>query len=141
MKNCPLCRIVRGEATVARLYEDDLLLAFLHHAPVNPGHALLIPKTHCFSVTAVPADTLGAMLRVAPRLAQALTRAVGGDGFNLHLANGDCAGQALPHTHLHIIPRLVTDGFAWGWRCLDRDPAREAEIAATVRRRLEVPEA
>ena len=35
------------------------------------------------------------------------------DGITLSLADGLSAGQDVPHTHLHVIPRQPTDGFGW----------------------------
>ena len=85
----------------------------------------------------MPPATLAAMMQIAPRLGQALTRAVNGSGFNLHLANGPGAGQAMPHTHLHIIPRLPADGFAWGWRCRDYSEAQKLAIQQKVAARMQ----
>ena len=123
MNNCPFCRIVGGEINATVLFEDDLVLAFLDIAPVNPGHTLLIPKEHHTSVTTVPADCLSRMISLAR---------------NNCLANGACAGQTVPHCHLHIVPRLPTDGFNWGWRSLDELPAAERQsLADTIRKRLQ----
>ncbi|MFM1548358.1 MAG: bL21 family ribosomal protein [Lentisphaeria bacterium] len=74
MNNCPFCRIVEGEINATVLFEDDLVLAFLDIAPVNPGHTLLIPKEHHTSVTTVPADCLSRMITLAPKLAQHISR-------------------------------------------------------------------
>ena len=98
------------------LYRDELVICFLDIAPINPGHSLVIPLEHHTSITTIPNKTLARMMCVAPLIAQATVRVVDGDGFNMHLANGQCAGQAVPHTHLHIIPRSPTDGFSWVWR-------------------------
>ena len=136
MKNCPLCRIVRGLEEACVLYEDPTVIAVLHCAPVTRGHTLLFPKQHYASATIVPHDTLAAMAVAAPKLAQALVRAVDAHGFNLHLANDDVAGQVFPHTHQHIIPRRADDGFAWNWRCLENAADDDDEIRAKVRRRL-----
>ena len=93
------------------------MYAFLDVAPINPGHSLIIPKEHHTSLTTVPEETLARIMVLAPVIAQAIVREVDGDGFNLHLSNGQCAGQVVPHAHLHIVPRSPTDGFSWGWRC------------------------
>lgn len=45
------------------------------------------------------------------------------DGITLSLADGLSAGQDVPHTHLHVIPRQDIDGF--GWRRLGRPSDRE----------------
>lgn len=129
--------MVRRELACTVLFEDDLILVFLDPAPINPGHALLVPKAHHTSLTTVEPDCLERMMRLAPTLAQAIVREVDADGFNLHLANGQCAGQAAPHVSLHLVPRHSCDGFAWGWR---RQPLESQsvleEIAAGVAKRL-----
>ena len=37
MENCIFCRIVKGEIPAAKIYEDDLVFAFLDIAPINYG--------------------------------------------------------------------------------------------------------
>jgi len=137
MKTCAFCKIVRGEAPADRLYEDDLVLAFLHVAPLNRGHALVIPKVHHTSITTVSADAVGRMMDVGARLGIAIRRAVDGDGFNLLLANGACAGQIVPHAHLHVIPRHAEDGLVMPYRNVgyDGDEQRRT-IAEAVMERL-----
>ena len=114
--SCVFCKIVAEELPVETLYKDELILCFLDVAPINPGHSLIIPVEHHASLTTLADKTLSRIMSMAPRIAQAVVREVDGDGFNLHLSNGQCAGQVVLHTHLHIIPRSPTDGFSWGWR-------------------------
>jgi histidine triad (HIT) family protein len=135
---CIFCKLVAGVSPCDQLYEDDLVLAFLDIAPINPGHTLVIPKDHHHSITTVPEAVLGRMMSVANRLGPALVRVTEGDGFNYHLANGDAAGQTVNHAHLHVIPRFGTDGFAWGWRSLPfADSAARETLICGVRKRLE----
>ena len=116
MKNCLFCKIVANEAPSVLLFEDDLVVSFLDIAPINFGHALVIPKEHHQSLTTASELVQGRMMAVASKIGIALQRELDADGFNLHLANGTCAGQVIGHTHLHVIPRFPTDGFSWGWR-------------------------
>jgi len=135
---CIFCQIAHGQAPSDQLYADELVMAFLDIAPITPGHALIIPREHHSSLTTVPPPTLAAMLSLAARLGQAVLRATKADGFNLHLANGAVAGQIVMHTHLHVIPRSPTDGFAWGWRALPAgDAATRQAVALAVRERLD----
>jgi len=133
MKDCIFCRIVAGELSATKVYEDDLVLAFLDIAPINPGHLLVIPKEHHESISTVPEAVVGRMMRIAGRLGTAQRRALDADGFNLHLADGACAGQVVMHAHLHVIPRHAEDAFHWGWRQqrYSDDAARDA-IAARI---------
>lgn len=69
-----------------------------------------MPKDHHHSCTTLGAEYLARMMQVAPRLAAAIMRATEAEGFNLLLNNGSVAGQVVPHAHLHILPRLASDG-------------------------------
>jgi histidine triad (HIT) family protein len=132
-KNCIFCKIIAGELPSAKIYEDDLVFSFLDISPVNPGHLLVIPKEHHVSASTVPEETAGRMFHVASSLGVAARRALDADGFNLHLADGACAGQVVMHAHLHMIPRDVEDGFHWNWRQVPyRDESEKAEIAAMI---------
>ena len=46
----------------------------------------------------------------AKKVAKAVVKATGADGFNIGQNNGKAAGQAVMHFHLHIIPRFEGDG-------------------------------
>ncbi len=52
-------------------------------------------------------------MAVAQSLMRVLHRgaAVPCEGANLFLADGEIAGQEVPHVHLHVIPRTRGDGF------------------------------
>lgn len=134
---CVFCRIVAGEIPAATVYEDEQLLAFLDIAPINKGHALLIPKQHYVSLTSLPPALCGHLFQVVPRLAAAVMRASGADGFNLLLSNGSVAGQVVPHTHLHIIPRLAADGIVLPARSKPyADAAERQTFVDAIRARL-----
>ncbi len=135
--NCIFCKIISGDLPSNKLYSDNLVTCFLDIAPINLGHALIIPNEHHAGVTTVPSEILGRMMEVAPTIAQAIVREVDADGFNFHLSNGQCAGQVVLHSHLHIIPRSPTDGFSWGWRSLayENDNARQ-ELSGKISVRL-----
>ncbi|MBU8901297.1 MAG: HIT family protein, partial [Victivallales bacterium] len=80
--------------------------------------------------SSIPEDVAGRMFHVGSRIGVALRRGLDYDGFNLHLADGTCAGQVVMHAHLHIVPRGVEDGFHWNWRHLkyaDNEALESAE--------------
>ncbi len=117
-KNCIFCKIVTGDSEVEKIYEDDLIIAFLDISPINPGHILVIPKEHTASPASLTEETSGRIFYVASRLGLAFKKALDADGFNLHLSDGSCAGQTVPHAHLHVVPRYTDDAFHWNWRKL-----------------------
>jgi len=116
VKDCVFCKIIAGDIPSCKIYEDELVLAFLDIAPINPGHILVIPKEHHTGVSTIPEDTAGRMFKVGSRIGVALKRALDYDAFNLHLADGTCAGQVVMHAHIHVVPRGTEDGFRWNWR-------------------------
>jgi histidine triad (HIT) family protein len=134
------CRIVAGEIPARIVFADDLVLAFLDIAPLNPGHTLVVPREHHCSITTVPAPTLARLLQVGAAAGAAVMHAVKADGFNLHLANGSVAGQVVPHAHLHIIPRFPADGVGIHWRAAAYASSAEADaVLQEIRKRLPGP--
>lgn len=105
MGNCIFCKIAAGEIPAVKIYEDELVLAFLDIGPINFGHTLVIPKEHHESSSTIPEATAGRMFHIGSRIGIALRRELDYDAFNLHLADGTAAGQVVPHAHLHVVPR------------------------------------
>ena len=139
MKNCIFCKIIAGEIPSVKVYEDDLIFAFLDIAPINLGHILVIPKEHHTSSVTIPEEVAGRMFHIASRLGLAQRRALDVDGFNLHLADGQCAGQVVMHAHLHVVPRDVEDGFHWNWRQLEySDDQERKKTAEDLKEKLKI---
>ena len=137
MSNCIFCKIAAGELPANKVYEDEYVVAFLDIAPITRGHTLIIPKNHHESLTTVEPEVMQAMMSTAALIGKSLMRVLDYDGFNLHLSNGQCAGQIVPHCHLHVVPRIGTDGFSWGWRSLDYKEGEAEEIAEKIINKLE----
>ena len=111
--NCVFCAIVSGAAPASVVHEDEHLIAFCDLMPVNRGHLLIAPKRHATNLSELPEQTGALMFPLAQRLAARIRRSeLRCDGINLVLADGRAAGQTVFHVHLHVIPRMVADGFA-----------------------------
>lgn len=138
MSNCIFCQIIEGEIPSTKIYEDDLVLAFMDISPINKGHILVIPKEHHAGSSTIPEDVAGRMFHIGSRIGVALRRGLDYDGFNLHLADGTCAGQVVMHAHLHIVPRGVEDGFHWNWRHLKYEDGEAQESAEKIKAKLKI---
>ena len=136
MSQCIFCKIIAGEIPAAKIYEDELVLAFLDIGPINFGHTLVIPKEHHESSATIPEATAGRMFRVGSRIGIALKRKFEYEAFNLHLADGTAAGQVVMHAHLHVVPRGVEDGFRWNWRQLSYTEGEIKEFAEELSARV-----
>lgn len=108
---CTFCDLIKGSAEVSVCYEDADAIAFMDIQPVNPGHILVIPRTHYESFLDVPPDLGMHLFRVTMRLAGAVRRVIRSDDLNIVVNSGAAAGQDEPHYHVHIIPRRANDGF------------------------------
>ncbi|MCP3966471.1 MAG: HIT family protein [Lentisphaerae bacterium] len=138
MMDCIFCKIVAGEIPSVKVYEDDLVYAFMDISPINKGHVLVIPKEHHHSSSTVPEEIGGRMFHIGSRIGVALKRGLDFEGFNLHLADGTCAGQVVNHAHLHVVPRGVEDGFHWNWRQLEYAAGESAETAEKIKNKLKL---
>ena len=104
--NCVFCAIAAGEIPCFKVYEDDLVLAYLDISPFAEGHTLVIPKDHTTGLLDTPPETLRNMIVRVQKVAAHLKDALPCDGFNILQNNGPAAGQTVPHLHFHIVPRL-----------------------------------
>lgn len=106
MKNdCIFCAIAAGEIPSFKVYEDDLVLAYLDINPFSKGHTLVIPKAHTTGLLDTPDETLAAVIARVKKVAAHLKQALLCDGFNILQNNGVAAGQTVMHVHFHIVPR------------------------------------
>lgn len=112
---CVFCKIVAGTLPCFKLLEDEATIGFMDINPVNPGHALAVAKGHWPTVDVIPADVLAAVARTAQRVAKAVMKELKPHGVNLLQANGEGAGQSVPHLHVHIMPRRPNDGVILNW--------------------------
>ncbi len=110
MSDCIFCKIIAGELSCSKVYEDDRTLAFLDIHPIAPGHTLVISREHYEELTEVPPEDLAPLIAATQRVAVAATAGLDASGFNVLLSNGPSACQVVPHVHFHIVPRSDGDG-------------------------------
>lgn len=112
MADCVLCRIVEGVVSASVVYFDENVMAFLDAQPVNPGHVLVIPRTHARELSELDPEVGGQMFKVAMVVAEGLKRSgVKCEGVDLLLGDKWGVSRLFPHVHLHVIPRFKGDGF------------------------------
>lgn len=135
-KPCTFCRILQRELPAHVVYEDDHVLAFLDHRPLQRGHLLLVPRQHHETLGDLPEALLAPLFAAAQRLTRALEQAL--DAAGSFVAINNRISQSVPHLHVHLVPRWPRDGlFAkgallWLRRPYPNDQAM-AELAARIR--------
>jgi histidine triad (HIT) family protein len=112
LDQCVFCEIVEGISPASVVFSDEQVMAFLDIQPVNPGHVLVIPKTHVERLQKLNSEVGCHMFKTAMVVAEGLRQSdVKCEGTNLFLADGEAAFQEVFHIHLHVIPRFKGDGF------------------------------
>jgi histidine triad (HIT) family protein len=112
---CVFCKIIAGEVPSARVFETEHVVAFLDIQPLNPGHTLLVPRSHYALLSELPEELAAHAGALLPRLCRAVKAVTGAVGLNVVVNIGKAAGQTIDHCHWHIIPRFAADPIHWPW--------------------------
>jgi histidine triad (HIT) family protein len=135
-RNNVFARILRGELPAHRVYEDELMLAFMDLMPQADGHTLVVPKAEAETILEIPAEALAALALTTQRVARAVKKAFDAPGILIAQLNGRAAGQSVFHVHFHVVPRR--DGLDLRLHARNMaDPGLLAEHAARIRAALD----
>ena len=99
MENCLFCKIIKGELSNYKIWENERFLAFLDINPVNPGHTILIPKKHVDYIFDLEGPLYLEMFKIVKQLSKALKKAIRSKKVGLVVE-----GFAVPHAHIHLVP-------------------------------------
>jgi histidine triad (HIT) family protein len=92
-------KIIAGEIPSFKIYEDDLVFAFLDIHPERTGHALIVPKVEVDMFQDVPEPYYSRVFQVAKEITPSVMYAVGAKRMVAKIVGTD-----VPHFHLHLIP-------------------------------------
>jgi len=128
--------MVAGQIPVTKIYEDEVVLAFLDIGPISDGHTLVIPRRHFEKLHDCPPEFLGQLGSRLGKIAKAVAAGTNSEGYNVLCNNGSAAGQLVEHLHFHIIPRNTGDGLFYRWPAYKYQQGKIDEIADTIRKNL-----
>lgn len=128
-------RIISRDLPSEIVYEDEYTLAFLDINPVNPGHTLVVPKTHSENIYEIGSESWAQVMETVRILAPKIKEALGADGINIMMNNDEAAGQMVYHTHVHIIPRFPHDGFKH-WPGTPYEEGKAGAVAERIRAQM-----
>jgi histidine triad (HIT) family protein len=111
--HCIFCKIVAGKAEASVVFQDQLVTVFMDIHPVVQGHSLVVPNEHFSNLGSIDQIHAQRMFVIGQQIGEAIRISeLRSEGINLFLADGSAAGQTVFHSHLHVIPRYVGDGFS-----------------------------
>ncbi len=130
--------IIDGEIPCHKVYEDDLVIAFLDINPFSTGHTLVVPKEASRTLDKLSDESSGALGRVLPRISRAILSATGAEEFNVIQNNGPNAFQSVFHVHFHIIPKLKDGrGLTFPFRSSPINHEEAEKLAESIRELLD----
>lgn len=116
-----------------QLYENDRTFAIMETNPLTDGHALVATKNHVEDLYQLSPVDCGAVMLTAQFVCIGIRKALHPEGLTLLQANGPAACQAVPHFHLHLIPRWMNDGKGLHWSPTQGSLDRIRELARRIR--------
>lgn len=128
-------KIMRGEIPCHKVYEDDRTFVFMDIMPRADGHTLVLPKAASRNILDIRPEELGPLFQTVRKVARAAKTAFAADGITVQQFSESAAGQAVFHTHVHVLPRL--EGVALRPAGITGDNAKIAEHAIALRKALE----
>ena len=108
-------KLLSGELPCAKVYEDDLVFAFMDAGQVNDGHVLVASKKPYETILDVDEETTQRLFLIAKRIAHVVQDVFKAEGITLLQANKDTGWQSVPHIHVHVLPRYKNDGVELVW--------------------------
>ena len=100
-------KILRGEISCKKIYEDDFVLSFYDINPQKKIHALVIPKGKYidlddFSLKASPEEMVGLLkgINIVAKKLGISTEV--GNGYRVLTNISNHGGQEVPHLHFHL---------------------------------------
>lgn len=103
MGECIFCKIINGEISSERVWEDEVALAFKDIHPKAAVHVLVVPKMHIGSLsqaTQEDEELLGKLLGRVIVIADHLGLS---SGYKVVINVGEHGGQVVEHLHVHIL--------------------------------------
>ena len=104
MSDCLFCKIVSGEISCDKLYENDKLVAFRDIDPKAPTHILVIPKKHIRSINELEIsdqNLAGEILLAAKEIAS--IENIESSGYRTIFNTNNDGGQTVYHIHMHVM--------------------------------------
>lgn len=120
--------IIDGELPGRFVWRDDVCVGLLSIAPLQPGHALVVPRVEIDHWLDLDAATLAHLTAVAQTIGVAQQQVFRPTRVGLIVA-----GMEVPHVHIHVVPMDSERDLQFANADLDPKPA-DLDAAADLLR-------
>jgi histidine triad (HIT) family protein len=126
-------KLLSGEFPCAKVYEDDLVFAFMDAGQVNDGHVIVASKKPYETILDIDEETTQRLFLIAKRIAHVVQDVFKAEGITLLQANKDAGWQSVSHIHVHVLPRYKNDGVELVWPRKEPGIERLKELAKLIK--------
>ncbi len=99
MNDCTFCKIINGEIPSHKVFEDDKTVVFLDIFPIQPGHALVVSKTHEPHLESLPQEDYLSLIKVLRKVSIKQKEVTGAKRICVRVEGFD-----ISHAHIHAYP-------------------------------------
>jgi len=99
MSDSVFTKIIKGEIPSHKIYEDDLVYAFLDINPTQPGHTLVVPKSEVEFIWDLDDADYSALMAAVKKIARRVRQTL-----DVKYVGVKVIGEEVPHAHVHLIP-------------------------------------
>jgi len=124
-------QILSGEIPCHKIMEDDKYFSFMEIKPINPGHALVIPKQEIDYIFDMEDSLLTGLTLFAKKVACAVQKTVPCKKIGIVVY-----GLEVRHAHIHLIPIHGTPNELNFGNAKMADPSSLAILAEAIRKNL-----
>ena len=100
--NCIFCKIVAGEISSARVFENGDFVVIRYIQPQAKSHLLVIPRNHVDSLDADGAEEVNAKI-LSAAIEVARNEGLAANGFRVVVNTREWGGQTVAHLHMHVL--------------------------------------
>jgi len=90
-------------------FANALVFAIVNTRPIVPGHVLVLPRRVLPRMAQLDANELAALWAAAQMIGTRLEKHHDASATTFAVQDGRDAGQTVPHTHVHVLPRRACD--------------------------------
>ena len=99
-------KIISGEIPSYKIYEDDIVCAFLDINPIHKGHTLVVPKIEVDDFLKLDEEMFDKVMHRVRYVAQVLKGKLECQRVCMLVE-----GYLIPHAHMHLIPTNTPEDF------------------------------
>ncbi len=92
-------KIISGEISAYKIYEDEYVCAFLDINPIHKGHTLVVPKVEVDDFLKLDEEMFDKVMHRIRYVAQVIKGKINCERVVMLVE-----GYEIPHAHMHLIP-------------------------------------